>query len=94
MHAAVCMLRSCWAGCSMHAAAILGRMMRAVCIHSAGATTPAPRLATQVFELAPGAASQRMWQEVALLRDCLHERLVPLYGVAVSVSPSRRQQSF
>lgn len=39
----------------------------------------------QVFELADGVASRRMWQEVTLLRDCVHERLVPLYGVAMSV---------
>lgn len=29
-----------------------------------------------------------MWQEVTLLRDCVHERLVPLYGVAASVGCS------
>ncbi|PRW45625.1 hypothetical protein C2E21_6054 [Chlorella sorokiniana] len=41
-------------------------------------------VAVKVFEPADGAASHRMWREVALLRDCVHERLVPLYGVAMS----------
>ena len=39
----------------------------------------------QVYELGPGARSQRMWHEAALLRSCAHPRLVPLYGAAVSV---------
>jgi hypothetical protein len=39
----------------------------------------------QVFELLPGIESQEAWQEAALLCHCAHDRIVPLYGVALTV---------
>ena len=38
----------------------------------------------QVFELQAGLDSRRAWREAQLLRRCAHERLVPLYGVALA----------
>ena len=38
-----------------------------------------------MFELLPGADLQAVWDEAALLRQCAHERIVPLFGVAVQV---------
>ena len=43
----------------------------------------------QVFELQPGVESGAIWQEVCLLRRCIHERIVPLLGVAVKVSEAQ-----
>lgn len=45
---------------------------------------PCP-LVLQVFELQPGLDSRVAWREVSLLRQCVHERLVPLLGVALTV---------
>ena len=44
-----------------------------------------PPAALQVIELLPGMDSHTAWREAALLRDCTHERIVPLYGVAFKV---------
>jgi hypothetical protein len=44
-----------------------------------------PPGALQVIELLPGMDSDIAWREAALLRDCSHERIVPLYGVALKV---------
>jgi hypothetical protein len=44
-----------------------------------------PLLPLQVFELLPGADLQAVWDEAALLRQCTHERIVSLFGVAVQV---------
>jgi hypothetical protein len=38
----------------------------------------------QVFELQPGTDCQAMWREAAILRDCKHERIMALHGVAIS----------
>ena len=43
----------------------------------------------QVFELEPGLSSGRVWREVALLRRCIHPRIVPVLGVAIQVSVMR-----
>jgi hypothetical protein len=43
-------------------------------------------VAVKVFAQQPGMDSQAFWQEVALLRRCVHPRIVPVYGVAVQVS--------
>jgi hypothetical protein len=43
---------------------------------------PAP---LQVIKLLPGMDSHTVGREAALLRDCTHERIVPLYGVALKV---------
>ncbi|PRW45691.1 serine threonine- kinase receptor R831 [Chlorella sorokiniana] len=40
-------------------------------------------VAVKVFAQQPGMDSQAFWQEVALLRRCVHPRIVPVYGVAV-----------
>ena len=49
------------------------------------ARRPAIALGThaQVFELLPGMDSRAAWHEAALLRECIHDRIVPLYGVAI-----------
>ena len=39
----------------------------------------------KVTELLSGVESQSIWRETALLRRCIHERIVPLYGVALKV---------
>lgn len=43
------------------------------------------RVVLQVFELDPGIQSGSIWREVAMLRDCTHEHVVPLYGVSIKV---------
>lgn len=40
-------------------------------------------VAVKVTELLSGVESQSIWRETALLRRCIHERIVPLYGVAL-----------
>lgn len=45
----------------------------------------------QVIELLPGMDSHTAWREAALLRDCTHERIVPLYGVALKVWTCNRR---
>ncbi|PSC75307.1 Serine threonine-kinase CTR1 [Micractinium conductrix] len=40
-------------------------------------------VAAKVFELLPGMDSRAAWHEAALLRECIHDRIVPLYGVAI-----------
>ena len=45
-------------------------------------------LLPQVFELSAAIDSTLVWQEVCLLAQCRHERIVPLRGVAVKVSSS------
>ncbi|KAL4855737.1 3-deoxy-manno-octulosonate cytidylyltransferase [Chlorella vulgaris] len=40
-------------------------------------------VAVKVFELDPGIQSGSIWREVAMLRDCTHEHVVPLYGVSI-----------
>lgn len=48
--------------------------------------TSAPLPTTlQAIELAPGMSSQLFWQEAQLLRHCIHDRIVPLYGVGIQV---------
>ena len=47
---------------------------------------------TQAFELGAGIDSGQMWQEVALLRNCQHPRVVQLLGVAVEVRAPPRQR--
>ena len=39
----------------------------------------------QVLEVAPGANSAVFWQEVSIMQRCLHERITPIYGVALTV---------
>jgi hypothetical protein len=49
---------------------------------------PCPDLhctALQVCELLPGTDSRAIWREVSILRSCAHERIVPLFGVALKV---------
>ncbi|KAI3433944.1 hypothetical protein D9Q98_003746 [Chlorella vulgaris] len=41
-------------------------------------------VAVKVFELQPGTDCQAMWREAAILRDCKHERIMALHGVAIS----------
>jgi hypothetical protein len=43
----------------------------------------------QVFELLPGIESQEAWHEAALLCHCAHDRVVPLYGIALTVRGPR-----
>ena len=43
------------------------------------------QVAVKVFEIDPGIDSGRIWREAAMLRDCVHERIVPLYGIALRV---------
>ena len=43
----------------------------------------------QAVELAPGVASGAFWREARVLRQCAHERIVPLYGVAIRVRMGR-----
>ncbi|KAI3427363.1 hypothetical protein D9Q98_010279 [Chlorella vulgaris] len=40
-------------------------------------------VAVKVFELLPELDSSAVWREVALLRQCRHPRIVPVYGVAM-----------
>jgi hypothetical protein len=42
-------------------------------------------LLPQVFELSAAIDSTLVWQEVCLLAQCRHERIVPLLGVAIEV---------
>lgn len=47
-----------------------------------------PCTALQVCELLPGTDSRAIWREVSILRSCAHERIVPLFGVALKVWPA------
>lgn len=52
-------------------------------------TIPHPLCCVQVFQLGNGTDSHAVWREVALLRRCVHERILPLYGVALRASIKR-----
>ena len=57
-------------------------------IHESTATCSCPNMyqpVLQVFMLLPDMDSGAVWREVALLRNCAHRRIVPLYGVAIKV---------
>lgn len=47
--------------------------------------SPLPQPCPQVFELGPGINSGTVWQEVSLLRNCSHPRVVQMLGVSVEV---------
>ena len=38
-----------------------------------------------MYELDHGMDASVMWREAAMLRDAVHDHIVPLYGVAVKV---------
>ncbi len=43
------------------------------------------RTGLQVIELDPGVDSRAVWHEARLMRRCVHDRIVPLYGIAIKV---------